>query len=332
MRVFLSYRRGDAAAYAGRLTDALIQLLGPKSVFQDVSTVTPGQDFTVEIDRALADSDVALVVIGPGWVTAETTQGTRRLLDTNDYVRLEVSKALSSDIRVIPVLVGGAQLPTRADLPADLQELTQRQAVGLHDETWHRDVEGLVRALRGQPAVSTSRRHRWLAAGTAAVILVALGVGGWFLWGPGTGASTSSGSDSLPPCTAPASPDWTKIAVQKNTFVYNYEGTQLTYTVTGAHWRSYDGKWQVILNTTLENDTNAPINIGPYDYSDLVVAKRPFSATCFRGSSTRQSGLTDDELVGYEDISCEPSGRIFLEIDGAKGILVTPDELEWGTC
>jgi hypothetical protein len=72
MRVFLSYRRGDAGGYAGRLTDALFQRLGPKSVFQDVTAISPGQDYTVAIDRALDDSDAALVVIGPGWLTAVT--------------------------------------------------------------------------------------------------------------------------------------------------------------------------------------------------------------------------------------------------------------------
>jgi hypothetical protein len=63
------------------------------------------------IDRALADSDVALAVIGPGWVTAVTPQGTRRLLEDDDYVNLELAGALRRGIRVIPVLVGGAQLP-----------------------------------------------------------------------------------------------------------------------------------------------------------------------------------------------------------------------------
>ncbi len=34
VRVFLSYRRGDVAGYAGRLSDALRERLGAKSVFQ----------------------------------------------------------------------------------------------------------------------------------------------------------------------------------------------------------------------------------------------------------------------------------------------------------
>jgi hypothetical protein len=64
VRVFLSYRRDDAGGYAGRLTDALLQHLGPKIVFQDVTAISPGQDYAAAIDR---ESDAAaLVVIGPG--------------------------------------------------------------------------------------------------------------------------------------------------------------------------------------------------------------------------------------------------------------------------
>src|SRR5947208_1378586 len=68
VQIFLSYRRGDVGGYAGRLTDALLPRLGPKSVFQDVTAITPGQDFTAAIDHALDDCDAVLAMIGPGWL------------------------------------------------------------------------------------------------------------------------------------------------------------------------------------------------------------------------------------------------------------------------
>jgi hypothetical protein len=74
VRIFLSYRRGDAGGYAGRLTDALQQRLGPRSVFQDVTAIGPGQDYTAAIDHALRDSDVVLAVIGGGWRPPRGTQ------------------------------------------------------------------------------------------------------------------------------------------------------------------------------------------------------------------------------------------------------------------
>ena len=126
MRVFLSYRRDDAGGYAGRLTDVLLQRLGARSVFHDVTAISPGEDYTVAIERALVDCDAALVVIGPGWLTAESPQGTRRLGESGDYVRLELATILRRDIRAIPVLVGGARLPQAAELPDDLRGLVQR--------------------------------------------------------------------------------------------------------------------------------------------------------------------------------------------------------------
>ena len=180
MQVFLSYRRSDVGGYAGRLADALLQRLGPDSVFQDVVAIAPGQDFTAAIDRALDDCDAVLAVIGPGWLTSATPQGSRRLLEADDYVRLELARVLDRNVRVVPVLVGGAALPAGSELPDELQGLVRRQAVVLHDETWHQDVNGLVRSLRGEPAVPITRSRRWLVPGAAvAVALVALGAAAW---------------------------------------------------------------------------------------------------------------------------------------------------------
>ncbi len=199
MQVFLSYRRNDVGGYAGRLTDALLQRLGAKSVFQDVIAIAPGQDFTVELDRALDDSDAVLAVIGPGWLTAATPQGAARLFEADDYVRLELARALNRNVRVVPVLVGGAALPAAADLPDELRGLVHRQAVVLHDETWHQDVDGLVGSLRSEPAVPPGHgrwwpRRRGLIA-AAAGLLVAGGVGAALLLLPsgGSGGQSSSG-------------------------------------------------------------------------------------------------------------------------------------------
>src|SRR3954453_11912926 len=159
VRIFLSYRRGDVGGYAGRLADALHERLGSKNVFQDVLDIGPGQDYAVVIDRALDDSDALLAVIGPGWLSAADPQGSARLFAADDYVRQEIARALDRDVRVVPVLVGGGSLPAGAELPDGLPRLAQRQAVVLHDETWHQAVDGLMRSLRGEPAVPTKRRR-----------------------------------------------------------------------------------------------------------------------------------------------------------------------------
>ena len=90
MRVFLSYRRDDTAGRAGRLHDALVSRLGPRNVFMDVAAIAVGTDFVDQVDRAIAGSDVSLVVIGPNWLGARDADGQRRLDDPDDHVRSEV--------------------------------------------------------------------------------------------------------------------------------------------------------------------------------------------------------------------------------------------------
>jgi len=128
--VFISYRRTDTTSgYASWLYDCLANEYGTDRVFMDVDSLPIGVDFVEQIELAVAGTDIALVLIGPGWLQAADGTGSRRLDDPEDFVRVEVSAALRSSSLVIPVLVDGAQMPKRDQLPKDLQPLTRRQAL-----------------------------------------------------------------------------------------------------------------------------------------------------------------------------------------------------------
>jgi hypothetical protein len=157
-----------------------------------VTAIALGDDFVAAIDRALRSCDAVLAVIGPGWLVASTSEGTPRLAKPDDYVRLELATALQRDIRVIPVLVGGARLPSADALPEDLQGLVERQGIVLRDESWHQDVESLVRSLRGEPAVPGRHRRRWLLGVVVAVVLAAASVLAWRLSTSGGGGPTAN--------------------------------------------------------------------------------------------------------------------------------------------
>ena len=58
--IFISYRRDDSAGHAGRLFDGLKDRLGAEHVFMDVTDLRPGQDFAVELERAVAKADCVL--------------------------------------------------------------------------------------------------------------------------------------------------------------------------------------------------------------------------------------------------------------------------------
>lgn len=113
--------------------------------------MAPGVDFVNRITDAVADCDVLLVVIGPGWATLPNDRGGPRLSDAGDYVRLEVETALGNpDVTVIPLLVGGARMPRADELPESVQPLSRRNALELSDLRWRHDVGRLVGTLGEQ--------------------------------------------------------------------------------------------------------------------------------------------------------------------------------------
>lgn len=147
--IFISYRRQDSQSAAGRLADHLREHMSGVPIFRDVETIEPGVDFVEAIGRALQSCGILLAVIGPRWVSLPDSAGRRRLDDPNDYTRLEIATALQrNDVRVIPVLVEGAQMPAGDDLPDDLKALARRNAIELTDKRWEYDVSQLVETLK----------------------------------------------------------------------------------------------------------------------------------------------------------------------------------------
>jgi hypothetical protein len=85
--IFISYRREDARAHAGRLYARLSARFGGGHVFMDIE---PGENFVRVLEQTLSSCDV---LIGKRWIDADG--GTSRLDDPGEFVRLEIEKALS---------------------------------------------------------------------------------------------------------------------------------------------------------------------------------------------------------------------------------------------
>ena len=146
-KVFITYRREETAAHAGRLYDAMVARFGEANVFMDVD-MAPGVDFVEGITEAVAACHVLIVVMGPRWATVEDEQGRARLADPEDFVRLEVETALRRpEVTPIPVLVAGARMPNREDLPPEVRAITRRNALELGDQRWRYDVGRLISTL-----------------------------------------------------------------------------------------------------------------------------------------------------------------------------------------
>ncbi len=150
LRIFISYRRQDAPSYARELYHALNAHFKDSQIFWDIK-MELGVDFVKEIERAVGSCDVLVAVIGPNWLRVTDENSQRRLEDPSDFVRLEIATALDRDIRVIPVLVQSASMPTANDLPGPLQPLARRHAIELSDKRWDYDVGELIASLERVP-------------------------------------------------------------------------------------------------------------------------------------------------------------------------------------
>ena len=122
--IFISYRRSDSTAETERIHDRLVADFGEGRVFQDVGDIPLGAEFAEILDQAVSQCQVVLVIIGKTWLTVAEPDGTRRLDNPDDFVRIEVESALRRKIPVIPVLVQGATIPRRSQLQSRYKGLS----------------------------------------------------------------------------------------------------------------------------------------------------------------------------------------------------------------
>jgi TIR domain len=146
-RIFISYRRAETAYPSGWLFDRLAARFDEGEVFKDVDSIELGDDFIDVITAAVASCDVLLALIGDRWLTLTDEHGRRRIDDPKDFVRLEIEAALTRNVRVIPVLVDGAKMPSAAELPPTLAALSRRQALELSPSRFDSDLGRLLKVL-----------------------------------------------------------------------------------------------------------------------------------------------------------------------------------------
>ena len=160
-QIFISYRRDDSSASAGRLSDRLSNHFPSNQIFMDVDSIDLGEDFVKTIEETVGSCDVLIAVIGKGWLTSCDQEGKRRLDNPDDFVRIEIATALKRDIRVIPVLVDGASMPRICDLPDDLKALVRRNALQLSHDRFRTDSERLASAVERTLVVNGKRKSGW---------------------------------------------------------------------------------------------------------------------------------------------------------------------------
>jgi hypothetical protein len=99
---------------------------------------------------------VLIALIGPRWLTVDDEEGRPRLDDPDDYVRFEIRTVLERRARVIPVLVDGATMPHRHQLPDDLATLARLNALPMSYDRYEYDESRLITIIEKTLATETA--------------------------------------------------------------------------------------------------------------------------------------------------------------------------------
>jgi hypothetical protein len=209
-KIFISYRREDAADAAGRIRDWLVQTKGiaRDDVFMDVEAILPGADFVRVIEHAIAQCQAVIVIISPSWI-AQVNAPT-------SYIRLEAETALRRNVPVIPILIGGVQMPSAERLPPGIRQLTRLNARQVRPDSFDYDMDWIRKAL----GFRVSAGVRWSAAGSV-LLLLALSLAllsqvpesaanpVWAFAHPATATGRAAATAALPTATPSATPSAT---------------------------------------------------------------------------------------------------------------------------
>ncbi len=146
--IFISYRRQGAVVHARALFERLSREFGRENVFIDLDGIEIGVDFVDLIDHQLEGCRVLLALIDPQWASVSDRHGRRKLDNADDFVRIEIERALERGIVVAPILLDGAEIPDAQQLPKNLRGLTRRNALALDFYRFDTEVERLIGMIR----------------------------------------------------------------------------------------------------------------------------------------------------------------------------------------
>jgi WD40 repeat protein len=181
--IFISYRRADSSLIVPRIAARLAERFGETNIFRDVVSIELGGHFRDIITDAVNHADALLAVMGEQWLTLADDRGQRRLDSPDDLVRLEIETGLRNrNILVVPLAVGGADIPAAEDLPPSLRELALRNGGVIRDTAeFDGDLARLITGLEQGSVTPWSRaaseRMNWRRV-AAAVTILALPLGG----------------------------------------------------------------------------------------------------------------------------------------------------------
>ncbi len=145
-KVFISYRRKDPVAsnFVFRFFEKLETHYGEGNVFLDIDRLPLGVDFRQVLVSVIGEVQIVFVLIGPTWT--ERLKELRK--SPKDYVKMEVEMAMAKPgMRVVPILLTGAQMPREQDLPPSLKNFPHLQGTSIDQHYFHEEMSRIFKSL-----------------------------------------------------------------------------------------------------------------------------------------------------------------------------------------
>ena len=253
-RIFISYRRADGQYAVGWIQERLKALQDERHlevVFFD-ENLSIGDPLSEALAERIATCEVLIAVIGPDWRGARA-DGTARILDSSDWVGVELAAALQAGKRIFPVLINGAEPLDKADLAPELHPLADLLAIKFDEkealdqlergvrsylaklDTEIAEIEGLDEPLNPPSTVPPLR-----ATALIAMAILVAGLAGWLLAGLEDDSTFRVVSVSV----------MTAAAGAVGAFGVWYLSAILTpHIELGGRWTRAEGRWKHVLFT-----------------------------------------------------------------------------------
>ncbi len=124
--VFISYRSNDTLAHVGNFHKVLVGAFEGISIFYDAISLKVGDRWKDEIQNHLEEACIVLVLISNTfeWLGVDIKFGSRKIDNSDDWVRKEVCSALSDRNKiVIPVYINANTKLINSVLPPIVREV-----------------------------------------------------------------------------------------------------------------------------------------------------------------------------------------------------------------
>jgi hypothetical protein len=143
-QLFIVYRQADSGFITRQIADRLAVTFGASNLMTIAQEAPPNVDLRDDVFRLASESRVVMVIIGQAWAQDP------RLQNPNDLIRIAIEAALQNPlVRVLPVVVNNAMMPSVQLLPPSIQQVCYRGATSVRDLPYFdQDINGLVRSVQ----------------------------------------------------------------------------------------------------------------------------------------------------------------------------------------